>query len=110
MTLEFNPDNIGRYHSAAPLLMCFNCELEANRIEARLKYGDDIFIDILDERIIEKLLDHVPCYVGGEWLYSDSAKVHGLLEFQNSRPVIPSVSYVEIFREEEGNYIIIKDN
>jgi hypothetical protein len=41
--------------------------------------GEGICLDVIDKGLIDRLLDSVPCYVGGEFLYRDRVTIMGTL-------------------------------
>ncbi|UAA37612.1 hypothetical protein KIH87_12920 [Paraneptunicella aestuarii] len=49
----------------------------------------------------ERLLDVVPCYVGGEYLYSDECEIEGRLEFYNNELYLNELNFIKIFRDDE---------
>jgi len=59
-------------------------------------------IPINDATLMERLLNEVPCYLGGEFLYRDSTRLVAMVEVRCDRDVV--ISKVEsgvIFREGE---------
>ena len=72
--------------------------------------GDDCFVvantETLEERItlqgdvLNKLLNKVPCYVGGKLLYKDKAPVFGLLSDLNNFILHPTKIIIERDGEE----------
>jgi hypothetical protein len=61
-------------------------------------------ISIIDPTFVDRVLDIVPCYVGGECLYDDTVQLQGRISLYDSKMVIGSVESGKLFREEEGGY------
>lgn len=50
------------------------------------------FLEIVDKNFIDRLLDNVPCYVGGEFLYRDRVTIIGHLHVGESEVTLGEVS------------------
>ena len=59
-------------------------------------------IRVSDDDFIDKLLDNVPCYVGGKYLYSDAAVIQGTLIVKNGVLHMENIKSVTISREQES--------
>ncbi|GIW82885.1 MAG: hypothetical protein KatS3mg105_4692 [Gemmatales bacterium] len=64
---------------------------------------------IQDARLYEKLLDAVPCLVGGSYLYDDRAVVEGDLGYDGETVVFASVKKVTIDRNGKRFEIALDD-
>ncbi|MBB5020637.1 hypothetical protein HNQ59_003962 [Chitinivorax tropicus] len=64
--------------------------IESDEESVCLKISDDDFLD--------RLLDNVPCYVGGKYLYCDSASIIGSVFLEKNNFYISCVVRISIFR------------
>ncbi len=67
---------------------------------------DAIVLPILDKGFEQRLIDAVPCYVGGPYFYADEVRLTGTLISDGPSLAIQSVASAELRREDEGCYEI----
>jgi hypothetical protein len=67
--------------------------------------AERIIIDC--EELVDKLLDSVPCYVGGKYLYVDQAEISAELTRDENRTVFRNLVKIKILREEQEFEILL---
>jgi hypothetical protein len=77
--------------------------VEGERAYLVLDPGDSkIEVAIRDIGFVDRLLGNVPCYVGGRYLYRDTASLQGTLTVEGSSQIaLRDVISVRITREDE---------
>ena len=93
----------------------------ADKVDSQLRVegllvieGDDCYIvsgrdarqnriDLYGDDIIDALLDEVPCYIGGDFLYEDEAIVEGVLKNNGSGNgyILSNIKMIVLYRGDE---------
>lgn len=66
-----------------------------------LEVGGSILVQLNDGSLVDRFLDHVPCYVGGQYLYKDAATLQGVLHVENGFLQIKCVERVSVRRGDQ---------
>lgn len=59
------------------------------------------YLEISDKDFVDRLLDHVPCYVGGKFLYSDHVSIIGHIVIGELAPTLEGILKVNLVRNGE---------
>lgn len=87
------------------------------QVEGHLVSGNSTFLQAEESSIVPNLvlphvlvqstlLDHVPVYVGGAHLYSDSCLVKGVLSEANGTYLLDPVE-IRLLRPDEPDYLVV---
>ena len=73
---------------------------------AILKLGDPESerLSIIDPTFLDRILNAVPCYVGGECLYNDAVQFQGRISLCDGKMAVSAVESGQLSREGEGEY------
>lgn len=66
-----------------------------------LDIGDNVLVHVHDSDFMDRILDHVPCYVGGQYLYRDAGTLRGVLHVGNGSLQIKEIKRVYIRRDDQ---------
>jgi len=66
---------------------------------------ETVIIPIVDHGFVDRILEVVPCLVGGEYLYDDSVLLNGDLDFRDGNFSIISIESGTLNRDDEGEFV-----
>ncbi|MBH2029416.1 MAG: hypothetical protein I8H74_02900 [Moraxellaceae bacterium] len=67
-----------------------------------LEVGEDLIVHIYDHSFMNRILDHVPCYVGGQYLYKDEGTIlQGIFYLKNDMFYLKEIQRVRIYRDDQ---------
>lgn len=105
MSEIFDPSHIEQYVSNMDqTLFTFEGRLLVSSDLAWLEIGNNAPLPITDTGFVDRLLDAVPCYVGGHYLYDDNATLEGALILDAGKPAVGRIVSAKLYREDEGEY------
>lgn len=58
-------------------------------------------IEIECDNLVDKLLDHVPCRLGGNYLYEEQSEISAMLTQDGKKTVLGNLDKIRIVREDE---------
>ena len=58
-------------------------------------------IEIECDNLLDKLLDHVPCRIGGNYLYEEQSEISAILIKDGDKTILGNLAKIRIVREDE---------
>ena len=58
-------------------------------------------IEIECANLLDKLLDHVPCRIGGNYLYEEQSEISAMLIKDGDKTILGNLAKIRIVREDE---------
>lgn len=107
MRKRFDPSRIEQYFLGIDQDdFLFEGRLFVSDERAWLEIGDGAQLHIGDDGFVDRLLEAVPCYVGGHYLYNDLVIVDGSLTLDSGKLTVVGIVSVKLNREGEGEYCV----
>lgn len=78
--------------------------VQGDRIWLQVNDEGEFLLQIDDSSLKRRLLESVPCYVGGQYLYNDSAIIEATLAIKNGNISISHVKSGKIWQEDGDEY------
>jgi hypothetical protein len=64
-------------------------------------------IKIECDNLVDKLLDHVPCRIGGNYLYEEKSEISAILMQDGDKYVLGNLDMIRIVREDEEFEVLL---
>ena len=64
-------------------------------------------IEIECDNLIDKLLDHVPCRIGGNYLYEEQSEVSAMLMHDGDKKILGNIDKIRIIRDNDEFEVLL---
>jgi hypothetical protein len=76
-------------------------------ISIQKENSDSEAIEIECDNLVNKLLDHVPCRIGGNYLYEEKSEISAMLMQDGDKNVLRNLDMIRIVREDEEFEVLL---